>query len=800
MIRIQRLRRGFPPAAIGLVLFATGLLTPAVAAPAPGGDGGGQVSRESHQDVVQALAQSSATDTASETAQDQQTLLKPRQAFRFEARLVSPGRLRATWRIAQGYYMYRRSFSVTAMNGDAALGKPVFPKGRMKHDENFGDVEIYDSDVTFTVPIDSTPLGEDRLVIQAVGQGCNEPIGVCFPPVTETATIPLTAAGESSQNGASSGSGIIGSLQALMGGGSSQQEFLRPDEAFKLRLEPTGPRALVAKFSIEPGYYLYKDKIAVESETPDVKVTAVELPQGKKKTDPNFGEVYAFHHSFDAFIALTRGDAGPREASFRLKYQGCAEAGICYPPIEKTVSLRLPGDSGATSVSGDAGGTPPPAAGSGFGGSKPASGGLLAGLSLVLLAFGSGLLLTFTPCVLPMIPILAGIIVGQGSSVTRTRGGSLAAVYVLGTAVTYTAVGVVAGLTGDQLQAHFQNAWAIGLIAALLGLMALSMFGFYELKMPSAIQTHLQHRATGLKAGAYGGVFLMGILSALIVGACVSPVLISILSLAIKRADPVLGGAIMFAMALGMGLVLVALGFGFGHFLPKTGPWMETVKHVFGLLLLAVAVYLLGALPRVPVLYLWAALMLGTAVYLGSGSFRHRRRGWRWMRQLASVALVAWSVLAVIGGVQGSRDILRPVNYQALAGARGGQPVVRVDFRQAPNPQALAGLMKAARAEGKPVMIDYYADWCVDCVRMEKSTFATPRVARALNDEFVLIQVDLTDPDDPGTRAIKQAHDVYGPPAVLFFDRQGREIRSLRRYGYMNSRQFLHHIQPLRES
>jgi thiol:disulfide interchange protein DsbD len=541
---------------------------------------------------------------------------------------------------------------------------------------------------------------------------------------------------------------------------------------------------LLARFHIEPGYYLYKDKFAVDSVDPGMEVTGIDLPQGVRKTDEYFGDIIAFYESFDAKVTLRRADAGARSVSLKLRYQGCAEDGICYPPIEKNVTLDLPGMSDAA------------AAGTGLGGSSGRGAFPESSVWPVILAFGSGLLLTFTPCVLPMVPILAGIVVGQGGGVTRLRGGGLASIYVLGTAVTYVAIGVVAGLTGEQLQAYFQNVWAIGLVSALLVLMALSMFGLFELRMPSGIQSRLQNRATGLKAGAFGGVFLMGILSALIVGACVSPILISILSLAINRGDPVLGGAIMFAMAMGMGLFLIAMGFGFGHVLPRTGRWMETVNHFFGFMLLAVVIYLLGAFPRVPVMYLWAALFVGAAVYL-AGSRASGPRGGKSSRarQGMAVLMLGWGILAVVGGFQGSRDILRPVDASALLG--NTQSVEHARFQRVTEPGALQELMRAAGSEGKPVLVDYYADWCVDCVRMEETTFASPEVARTLNEEFVLVQVDVTDPRDPGTSAIKQSHGIFGPPAMLFFDRQGREITSMRRYGYMDSDAFLDHIKPL---
>jgi len=710
-----------------------------------------------------------------------QELIPPEDAFRMEAGMADRDTLSVTWHIEKDHYMYRHAFSVRAPQGGVALGEPSFPGGERKRDDFFGEVETYRDKVTFTVPVAPIADGLREVTIEAVGQGCNEPVGVCFPPATRTASVGLPAAG---QTPADPASGALDSLKALFGGGSEEQEaYLHPDEAFRFEVTAMDSDTLLARFFIEPGYYLYKDKFEIESADPQVGVAGVQLPAGTSRTDEYFGDIEAYYDGFDARIDLDRASPEAATVGFNLAYQGCADGGICYPPIRKQVNVNLPGASG-TLASLPAGG---------------ATGDAAAGGSAwpIVLALGSGLLLTFTPCVLPMIPILAGIIIGQGGAMSRARGGVLAGVYVLGTAVTYTVVGIVAGLTGEQLQAWFQNAWAVGILAALVALMALSMFGFYELRLPSAVQTRLQSRASGLKAGALGGVFLMGLVSALIVGACVSPVLISVLGLAINRGDPVLGGAIMFAMALGMGAFLIAMGFGFGHILPRSGPWMEQVKRLFGVLLLAVAVYLLGAIPEVPVLYLWAALFLGTAVYLGvagGGS----ALGWRVLRQLAAVVLIAWAVLAALGGLQGNRDVLRPVDAAALVDG-GSRSTVHAGFQRVAGPGELARVMGAAAERGRPVMVDYYADWCVDCVRMENTTFTDPAVATRLNRAFVLVQIDVTDPDDPGTRAIKQAHGVYGPPAMLFFDASGSEVRSMRRYGYMGSEAFLDHIEPLAE-
>ena len=420
----------------------------------------------------------------------------------------------------------------------------------------------------------------------------------------------------------------------------------------------------------------------------------------------------------------------------------------------------------------------------------------------MLTAFLTGIALTFTPCVLPMVPILSSIIVGQGGEITKLKGGSLAASYVLGTAVTYTIAGWVAGATGEQLQAYFQNAWAIGSVSVILLLLAFSMFGLYEIQMPSFLQSSLQNRTQRLEGGRMGMVFVLGIVSALIVGACVSPLLIVALGVAIVKGDPVLGAAIMFAMAMGMGVFLIALGLGAGYLLPKAGDWMDRVKHVFGVLLLGVAIYLLGLIPEVPVLYLWSALFIICAVYLGAlQNLPEGAGGWRHLWKGVGVFMLVWGVLALVGGMAGNRDILRPVELTGasglLTGTAGDRQGAHADFRRVATITDLDSGLADARTQGKPLLLDYYADWCVDCLRMEKATFGDPEVATLLNDRFVLLQVDVTDPGDDFSKAVKKRFGVFGPPAMLFFDDRGSERQELRRYGFMGPDEFLNHISPL---
>jgi thiol:disulfide interchange protein DsbD len=420
---------------------------------------------------------------------------------------------------------------------------------------------------------------------------------------------------------------------------------------------------------------------------------------------------------------------------------------------------------------------------------------------LLLGAFLAGILLTFTPCVLPMIPILSSVIAGQGKSLTRAKGGILAAAYVLGTVVTYAGMGALAGATGDQLQAYFQNIWAIGILSTLFFIMALSMFGLFDIQVPSYIQTRVLVK-TSRMGGSLPLVFLLGLFSALIVGACVSPVLISFLGIAVTRGSPVLGAQLMTAMAIGMGLPLIALGFGAGYFIPRAGKWMVKVKQGFGVMLIAVAIYLLGVLPQVPVLLLWGAYFIILSIYLGATQrTTDNTSNWQRLEKGIGILLLVWGVFLVAGGLSGQRDILRPIPaglFNSISGNPGAvvenasHPFIRVRSIDELDQQ-----LSLAASRNKLVLIDYYADWCVDCIRMEKTTFTDPDVKAVLNSEFVSLQIDVTDPNDVNNKELKQRFSVFGPPATLFIDRKGKVLDNLSFYGYMEAEAFLKLISKL---
>lgn len=548
-------------------------------------------------------------------------------------------------------------------------------------------------------------------------------------------------------------------LDALRNLGGEQQ-FLPVEEAFRTKVAAPSPRRLQVSFKVAENYYLYRDKIRVRSLRDDVQLAPLQLPPADKIGDPYFGDVWIYDRDVTVTAAIGKTvDSMPLE----LTYQGCARDGVCYVPVTERWTLA-PGDGvGVRNDGADV--------------YSDGSAGENDGSFFVYLlgAFGAGVLLTFTPCVLPMVPVVAAVAAGRGGG--RARGGLLAVVYVLGTAAAYAAAGAVAGATGDQLQAFFQHEFFLIAAAAFFAAMALAMFGVFHLQMPAAVQSRLS--AAGRNGGTFAGVFVLGALSALLIGACVSPVLVSVLGVALRTADPLLGAALLASMALGMGLILIAAGFGAGIAVRRFGPWLDTVKHGFGVALLAVAVYLLGAIPEVPVQLLWGALFITVGVAALRGRIFPAGEGARVAAKSIGVLFLVWGAVAAAGGFAGNRNPLQPVAVLFTDKTATAGPSLAIA-----DTAALENVIAATADAGKKLALYYHADWCVDCARLER-TFTDTAVAQTLRDEFVFAEVDLSDSFDPGTRALRRRFAVFGPPAVLLFNADGVLMRRV--YGYRDA-------------
>ena len=558
-------------------------------------------------------------------------------------------------------------------------------------------------------------------------------------------------------------------------------ELLRPEDAFKpsARALDDG-RTIEVRFEIADGYYLYRDKFRFSAGPDGVQLGQAVFPQGREKMDETFGKVEVYYRQVAIRLPVERNVSGVLPLTLQVTSQGCADASVCYPPQKQTVRAELPDPSVA------------PAAAMAPAGSDESGriARLLADATLgwaALSFFGFGLLLSLTPCTFPMLPILSGIVVGagrNGRSVSRMRAFALSLAYVSGMAVVYAAAGVAAGLSGTMVSSALQNAWVLGAFALIFVVLALSMFGLFELQLPSFLQSKASEEAARLRGGSLSGVAVMGGLSALIVGPCVAAPLAGALLYIGSTGDALLGGLALFCMSLGMGVPLLAVGVSAGALLPKAGPWMVAVNRVFGVILLASAVWIVSPLVPVSVQMLaWALLLIVPAIFLRAlDPLPPQTRGWPRFGKAVGVVLLLLGVAMLAGALSGARDPLQPL---AAFGQTGAEPRT-LPFERVRSPAELDARIAAA---GRPVMLDFYADWCVSCKEMERYTFTDPRVREKLSG-WLLLQADVT-ADSPDDRALLSRFRLFGPPGIVFFEPEGREVAGVRVVGYQPADEFL---------
>ncbi|HYO28907.1 MAG TPA: protein-disulfide reductase DsbD [Azonexus sp.] len=577
------------------------------------------------------------------------------------------------------------------------------------------------------------------------------------------------------------------------------QEFLDPAVAFKPTARALDAQTIEVGFEIAKGYYLYRDKFKFAVEGDTVTLGTPVFPRGKEKIDENFGKVEVFYKNVAIRLPVQRNASGVLPLKLNVTSQGCADAGVCYPPQTQMVSVELPAPGSVP----DAPGAPVAAMEStaGLAVDGDESGTIAATLknagfwASLAFFFIAGLGLSLTPCVFPMIPILSGIIAGQGHKASHARGFALSLAYVLGMALTYAAVGVAAGLSGTLISAALQNPWVLGAFALVFVVLSFSMFGFYELQLPTALQSKLSEESGHLQGGRGLGVFAMGALSALIVGPCVAAPLAGALLYIGQTGDAVLGGTALFVMALGMGMPLIAVGVAGGSLLPKTGPWMEGVKKGFGVLLLATALWLISpVIPALVQMLGWAALFIIPAIYLHAlDPLPPRAKGWqRFWKGIGIVMLLTGAAL-LAGALAGNRDPLQP-----LAGLRG--QALAAEARKLPfEPvRSVAELDNRLAAVDRPVMLDFYADWCVSCKEMERFTFADPAVQAKLAG-FTLLKADVT-ANTPEDKALLARFGLFGPPGIIFFSPGGKEVSGVRVVGYKEAASFLRTLDKVTSS
>ena len=734
------------------------------------------------------------------------------------------------------------------------LGSPGFAESVVMEDDYFGKQAIFRNSTVIDIPYTSSGKAQS-LTLGIKYQGCAD-IGLCYPPTDTTLTVNLPAtavnpgssavsaallpATEIAQSrvSASSRSSAAGEqpLADVLGASDFADDLLPPELAYLPQITEASSYAIDLNWFIEDGYYLYRDKFSFSLEHANGLQTAeVLVSEGSEQHDEFFGNVMVLRQSADARIILANSGSSSAdelagtEGMLTIGYQGCADIGVCFPPTETVLPVSFSADLPVTAaaglvsigkISGDGGGSgiqdtaltdqssaTGSASTSTVASSVPAQSeqdrlfDLLGASSLWLTVatfFGLGLLLAFTPCVLPMIPILSSLIVGRGQSMTTGKAFQLSLVYVLVMASTYAAVGVVVGLSGYNVQAFLQSPAVLTGIAMLFVLLSLSMFGFYELQMPTSVQAKLTRWSNKQGSGQVGGVAAMGFISTLIVGPCVTAPLAGALIYIAKTGDAVIGGAALFALGLGMGAPLLLIGTSAGKFVPKAGAWMDATKHIFGILMLGMAIYMISRfLPVTVTMGLFGVLAVMSGVYLGAtDSISRDSGGWQRFGKGAGLVVSVYGLALLVGALAGGGSYTAPL--RALNGGNAGtsgqvaQNEHSLPFQRVKSVQDLQNVVAQAAAQGRPVMLDFYADWCISCKEMDAFTFSDGRVQELLSTAIV-VQADVT-ANDADDQALLNEFELFGPPGIIFYDATGDELRAARVVGFMNADNFSTHI------
>ncbi len=708
------------------------------------------------------------------TVQAEREIKRPEQVFLYEANTVG-SELFVNWTIEDGYYLYRDKMKFIA--DGVEFGAPVWPAGEIHADEFFGEQVVFRGKITVRVPVTAVSTSADQTEVEIRSQGCAD-FGLCYPPQKWRAVV-RTPSGPTQNSSLLSGTaGSQASGAASLLGGRETDEPLRSEAAFMPSLTVVDPFTLEVRWDIAPGYYLYKKDFAVTG--PDnVQVGALQLPQGTMVDDLEYGEVEVFFDSVVFRAPLSR-NADALRAEFALAYQGCKEDSICYPPDVAVLSVTLPAATAASVPD-----APVSEQARLFGVVADAS---LATVTMVFL--GLGLLLAFSPCCLPMVPILSGIIAGQGDNITTARSFLLSLSYVMGMALTYTIAGAIVGAAGGSISAALQTPVVISLVALMFVVLSLAMFGVYELQLPASLQTRLTALGSKGKAGSYIGTAAMGAVSALVVSTCVAPPLVAALTVIAQTGDVARGAFALFALSMGMGIPLLVFGTSAGKLLPKAGPWMNNIKAVFGFMLLGLAIWMLDRfLPGVVTMALYAALAVFAGVWFGaltrleSSATRGALIG-----KTCGVIMLGYGLALGIGALSGATNPLQP-----LARLTGEAHEERhLPFAVIKSVDDFEAARQRAVANNQPLMLDFYADWCVSCKEMEAWTFTDDRVHAALADTL-LVQADVT-ANDEVDQALLEYFGIFGPPTIVFYGRDGREVIDQRVIGYMATDDFIAHL------
>ncbi|MCP3852871.1 MAG: protein-disulfide reductase DsbD [Gammaproteobacteria bacterium] len=754
----------------------------------------------------------------------EEDFLPPEKAFAIQpSQVVSTAdgnKLIVSWKIADGYYVYKDKVSFSIIDDTLELGDVQLSPSETKNDPFFGEIQVFKHKFTATIPFSSDKNKDELLFLTAKSQGCASG-GICYPPLKQKVSFTQpTQPQKAVQAQAKPDTPSVDSLSTLSNLGNpsttnpafaddagNQDDVLELEEAFKFALSVDNNNQLSAIWSIADNHYLYKDKLKFELiQGNGFTIEPPEMPVAKAKNDEYLGDFEAYYHDLVINLPISGAGDTSKPLAVKVTYQGCSEAGICYPKVTKNIELdasklssNIASSEAAMKSTADLDKTVIPD--TQVQSEQDAIAGMLSSENTLIALFTFfliGLGLAFTPCVFPMIPILSGIIAGQGKNASSSAF-VMSVVYVLSMAVVYTTVGVIAGISGENIQVIFQNPWVLGTFSLIFVALAFSMFGFYNLQLPSSLQSKISEFSNKQEGGTLIGVAIMGVLSALIVGPCMAPPLMGILLFISQTGDPVLGGAALFVMSLGMGIPLIIIGTSAGKIMPRAGVWMDTVKSVFGVMMLGVAIWMLErVIPENIIMWLWALLIFVSGVYMGALNPIHENTtGWARLWKALGLILMLYASLLIIGVSSGNTDYVHPLKGSTIHSGNNTSEPQHVAFERVKSVSDLNEQLALAKKQKRPVMLDFYADWCTYCKDMENTTFKSPKVLSSLNN-FVVLQADVTDMDDMDKALLKE-YQIPAPPAILFFSSESdsshaTEMRNFRIVGYKNGDDFSQHV------
>lgn len=789
-----------------------------------------------------------ALNTISHAEED---FLHPDKAFALQVMPLQADHIEVTWDVAKGYYLYNNKISFTSSRDDIKIKSVDFPNTELKNDPTFGEVKVHKGMTYANLYLDRAASAQDATTfdLSVRYQGCKDK-GICYTPVVKKETVELLPVADAapidplaalptteptptavpSAPSTSSGNPLKELIQPkrIPITTNSGSKVLPVDQAFQFITNGLDQKTIQAAWQVTPNHHLYREKISFRLIDADgVTLGTPEFPQGKVVNDEYFGQMEVYAKDVHINLPLIyEGEA--KSVTLETSYQGCSVlTSVCYQPQKRKTTIDLSKlkkpspkpENPETDAKQAAENNTVQAAPALTSGSMPSSIFAMEGdiatilksssfLGVLAAFFIAGLFLAFTPCIFPMIPILSGVIAGYDNLSSRKAFG-LSLAYVTASATAYALIGVVFGFFGDNLQILFQHPASISVMVVLFVLFAFSMFGFYELQMPTGIQSRLNEISNRQRSGSFIGAAIMGFLSTLIVGPCTGPVIAGALAYIAQTKDALLGGSALFVMGMAMGLPLLIVGTSAGHLLPRAGAWMDTTKAIFGIIMLGMGIWMLDRIVDVEVtMALTSILLIISGIYMGGlDRLREDSGGWRRFWKGTGLVMVIYGLLMLLGVSAGSSNLKQPLlgvleklpSSSLSTSPQAAAQNKKLNFVPVTNVTELDNKLMTAKGKQQLTILKFEAKWCTECTRMNKNTFANPEVIEQLKGVQLLV-MNVTDTESPQVKSMLKAFDVIGPPLVAVFGPDGRELKQYRMQGYYSPENFMKRFNNFRSS